>query len=81
MRVTLSGEDGADDGLSAHAINVAEDVMQLEIHLCEHLLHEVKLRGGMLHQLAAVAHEIAQRHNLQSRTEGFAQQSGCVQLL
>ena len=31
--ITLACEDGADNGLSADSINVAEDVLEFEVHL------------------------------------------------
>ncbi len=44
-------------------------------------LHELDLLAGLGHQVAAVAHEIAQGHDFLSRTEAAAQQTGGVELL
>lgn len=47
---------------SAHAVDVAEHMVDL-IEFRERLLHAVQLLGGIADQLAAMAHEEADRHD------------------
>ena len=41
--VALTGEDGVDDGKPRNAGDVADDVMEVEIHLVEGLLHALNV--------------------------------------
>ena len=79
--IALTGKDGIDDGLGTHTVDVAEDMLELEIHLGEGFLHELELLGGIADHLSAVAHEKTQRHDPERGAEGFAQQSCGVELL
>ena len=67
--------------LRAHAVHVAEDVLDVQVHLGEHLLHELHLLARLGDEVAAVAHEVTQRQNLTLGPEAGAEQTGGVELL
>lgn len=80
-RIALAGKDGLDDALGALPVQVAKDVMQLEVHLREHFLHALELAGGFTDHLRAVAHQITQGGDLLVGPEAAPQQPRLVQLL
>jgi hypothetical protein len=54
-RIASSGYDGFDDGHAALAGDVTEDVMDLQIHLGQRLVHMLHVDCGVLDQAGAVA--------------------------
>ncbi len=78
--VTLSGDDGADDLHSGLAGDVGEDVVELEVHLGEGLLHMEDVGCAVLDELGAVAQEGAQGAHLGIGAEGGVEQSEGVEL-
>ena len=58
--IALSSEDGFDDGLGADSVDVAEDVVELEVHFCEDFLHAPEVVGGFTDEAVAVAGEVAE---------------------
>jgi hypothetical protein len=52
--VALAVDDGAKDPHSRDAGDVADDVMQLDIHLHQGLLHVLDVRRGVLDQPLAM---------------------------
>ena len=81
FRITLAGKDGINDGLGAHTVDVAKDMLKLEIHLGEGFLHELELLGRIANDLGAVAHEETQRDDPERGAKGFTQQTGGMELL
>ena len=73
QRVAFAGEDGADDALSAHPIDLAKDVMDVQVHFGENLLHELDLLAGLGDEVGAVTHQIAQGDDLAPRAKTRAQ--------
>jgi len=53
-RVALAGHDGLDDGHAAEPGDVRKNVMNLQIHLGQRLVHMLHMRGGALDQAGAV---------------------------
>lgn len=80
-RIPLSGEDGFDDGLGADPVDVAEDVVEFEVHFGEDFLHAPELVGGFAHEAVAVTGEVTQGEDFLDGTEGFFQKSRGVELL
>jgi hypothetical protein len=54
IRVSLSRQDSLDNGKSGLSRDVADDVMQLQVHLIQRLLHVVDVGRRHLHQAFAV---------------------------
>ena len=79
--ITLAGDDGAQDGLSGVAHDVADDVVQLHVHLGEDLLHALDMATLVGQQHVAVAPEGAQSADLLIGSEGAAQQAKAHELL
>lgn len=80
-RVTLAGHDGPEDRHATRAGNVAQDVVELHVHLLERLLHPVDLGVRIAHQAGAVPQVAAQDADGIGRTEAAAQEPKGVQLL
>ena len=74
-------EDGIDNGQSADSGNVADDIVQLQVHLSEGLLHEQHLARGALELSVAMAQDAAKRTNGFRRPERTPQQSHTVEVL
>jgi len=55
--IALSGDDSAEDLKAGGAGDVGEDVVELEVHLLEGLLHVEDVRGTVLDELGAMAEE------------------------
>ncbi len=68
-RIALASQNCGNDGLSAHTVQIAEDMVDFQIHLGEHLLHEQHLPGQLRDQSRPVAHEVAQRQDVLGGTE------------
>ena len=71
--LAFSQEDGINNGQPADPGNVADDIVELEIHLGEGVLHEKHLRGGALEQGGAMAQDAANRANGLRRPERASQ--------
>ena len=67
-----AGDDVAQDAHTGHAGNVADHVVQLEIHLDQSLLHAVDARRCSLHQLLSVPKIRTQRCDLRGGPEAAA---------
>ena len=63
-RVSLAGHDGADDAQAGRAGDVGDDVVQLQVHLRQRLLHVLDVRRGVVQQALALAQVGAQRGDL-----------------
>lgn len=81
QRVTFTGHNRPDDQLAGHAHNVAEDALELEVHLLQGFLHVQNMRRTMLDQFATIAHQRAQDRNLVIGAKRRVQQAERVQLL
>ena len=55
VRVALAGHDGADDAHPGRARDVRDDVMELQVHLRQRLLHVLDVGGGVVQQPLALA--------------------------
>src|SRR5262249_49200601 len=53
--VSLSSQDGVDHGKASHPSDVADDMMDLQIHLRQRLVHGLHLLTGRRDQFVAVA--------------------------
>src|SRR5690606_33958860 len=80
-RVSLAGEDRVDDGQPGDAGQVADDVMQVQVHLVEGLLHVLDMPGGGAHQHVAAPQVAAQHADLIGGAERGVQQADRVQVL
>ena len=54
LRIVFPGQNRIHDGQSSLPHNVADNVVQLKIHLIQCFLHMVDVRGGHLHQALPV---------------------------
>jgi hypothetical protein len=59
--VSLAAQNRIDDCQSGQSRDVTDDVMQLQIHLVQCLLHVVDVRGCHLHEAFAVAQQRTNR--------------------
>ena len=75
LRVTLAGEDGADDAQAGGAGDVGDDVMELNVHLGQRLLHMLDVRGRVLKKTLALTHVGSQLRNLSFGSKAGPQQS------
>jgi hypothetical protein len=66
---------------SGHSGDVAQDMVQLNVHLHQRLLHVLDVRGCVLDHAFAMAKVRSQRRDLRSRTEARPQKPVRVQLL
>jgi hypothetical protein len=80
-RITLAGQDGADNRQAGHAGKVADHMLQLDVHLGQRFLHMLDMLRGMGEQHRALAEITAQHADLVSRTEGTREQTEGVQAL
>jgi hypothetical protein len=55
LRVSFPGDNGPQDEQPGQAGDVRQDVMELEVHLLQGLLHMQDMRGSMLDQFSPVA--------------------------
>lgn len=67
--VALTCEDGVEDGESRDPGNVADDVMEMEIHLVEGFLHALDVGRGHLNQAVAMPKKGTQDAGLIGGTE------------
>src|SRR4029450_9987763 len=74
-------QNGLDNGQPAEPGNVANDIMQLKVHLGEGFLHEQHLARGALELVVAVAQDTANRTNGLRRPERSSQQSHSMEVL
>ena len=81
LRIALSGEKGADDAQAGDAGDVADHVVELEIHLDQGFLHVLDVGGGGLDEPGALAPVGAQDADLIGGAEGGGQQAVGVELL
>jgi hypothetical protein len=63
LGVALAGKNRADDPQAGRASDVGADVVELEIHLCQRLLHMLDMRGRVLRQTLADARRHAARRS------------------
>ena len=59
-RVSFAGEDGVDDRESGQAGDIADHMVQLQIHLVQRLLHALDMGRGGLDQALTMAEQRAQ---------------------
>lgn len=55
--VSLARENGIEDREAGHSREVADHVMQLQIHLIQRLLHALDVGGGGLNETLAMAEQ------------------------
>ncbi len=79
--VTFAGENRVDDRESGHPGDVADHVMQLQIHLVQRLLHALDMRRGRLDQALTMPEQRAQTADVLRRPKRGGQQAACVQIL
>ena len=70
-----------EDGQAGDAGEVAEDVVELEVHLIQGLLHVLGVGGRLLHQALAVPEEGPDGTDRLGRAEGGAEEADGVQVL
>jgi len=81
LGITLTGQDGVNDGQASGPGDVADDVMNLKVHLIECLLHVLKMNRGHLDQAIAMAPQRAEGTDLLIGTERTSEESHRVQVL
>ena len=55
FRISLTGENGCYDSAAAHPVDVAENMVQLEVHLGKNLLDAVHMSRILAHKTVAVS--------------------------
>jgi hypothetical protein len=81
VRVAYPGQDVPHDRQAGDAGDVAEHILQLQVHLGQGLLHAINAGGGGFHQGLAVAHIAAQCYDLASRTKTRMEQTDAMEFL
>src|SRR5207245_6094385 len=81
VRISLASEDVAEDCQAGHAGNVADHMLQLEVHLRQRFLHMLDMLRRRGEQHGALAEITAQHADLVGRTEGASEQPEGVQPL
>ena len=79
--VAFALEDGVDDGRAAESVQVAEHMMEVEVHFGERFLHELDLARGVGDEVGSMPEQGAQGNDVVGGAETFAQESGGVKLL
>ncbi len=81
MGIARSGEDGVQDGQTGEAGQIADDVMDLEVHLGEGFLEVLHVAAGITRERGPMAQERTHGTNLFRGAEAGAQQADRVQVL
>ncbi len=81
FRVALACDDGADDAHASYARDVGDDVMDLQVHLRQRLLHVLNVSCGVIQQPFPLTQVRAQNCNLAFRLEAAADQAVGMQSL
>ncbi len=71
----LAADDRADDVHARGAGDVRDDVMDLQVHLRQRLLHMLNVRRSIIEQPLALAQIGPQNRNLPFRLEAASQQA------
>ena len=80
-RIPLGAHDGLDNFHAGLAGDVADDVLELHVHLSQRFLHVLDVVGGILHQHAPLTQVAPQPPDLPLGPEGRRKQPVGVQLL
>lgn len=80
FRITLAFNDGTDDPHARRTRDVGDDMMQLQVHLHQRLLHVLDVSGGILGEPFPLPHVGAQGGDLRLRAETAAEQAVGMQL-
>ena len=73
MRVAFPCQDGPNDRQSGETGDIGDDVVQLQVHLIESLLHVRNVNRGHLHQTVPTTEDRTHRADLLIRPERSAQ--------
>lgn len=77
----LPANDGPDDLHAGHAGNVTDDVVELQVHECQSLLHVLDMRRGVIQMPLAQPQVGPQGSNVAGRPEARTEQPARVQPL
>ncbi len=72
VRIALACNNGSDNPHAGRAGDVGDDMMELQVHLHQCLLHMLDMGGGVFHQPLALAQIGAQSCNLGIGSEAAA---------
>ena len=80
-RVALAGHEGPDNSQAGHAGDVADDVLELDVHLRQGLLHVLDVLAGIRYEHLALPQVAAQDAHRLVGPEGGGQEAVAVQPL
>ena len=81
VRIPFAGEDGVEDGQAGDTGQIADDVVDLEVHLGEGFLEVLDVATGVPDEIGAMAQEGADGANLFGGPEAGAQEADGVEVL
>ena len=81
LRIAFAGQEGVEDGQAGDAGQVADDVVNLQVHLGEGFLKVLHMAAGVTDEIGAMAQERADGTNLFGRAEAGAQEADGVEVL
>ena len=79
LRISLARHDGPDDPHPSCAGDVRDDMVELQVHLRQRLLHVLDMRGGIVQQALALAQVSPQSGGFTPELETGTQQAVLVQ--
>lgn len=81
MWIALPGQDRFHDGQTGGSGQIADDVVNLQVHLVQGLLHVLEMKSGHLNEVVTMAPQRTHSADLIVRTEGAAQESDGMKVL
>ena len=81
LGIAFAGEDGLENEQAGDAGEIADDIVNLNIHLSECLVQVSHVIGGVTNEIVTVTKQGAHRANLLGRTEAGSEKTDGVKIL